>query len=147
MTRPRIEIRPVRTEDIPALLQLWRATESGPSITDTPEHLAMLVREAPDLFLAAESDGRVVGSVLGGWDLWRGHIYRLAVHPEFQRLGIARRLVAEIEARLRARGARRIYALALPREAAEAFWRTQPYEASEDVALVRTFTDEGLRPA
>jgi ribosomal protein S18 acetylase RimI-like enzyme len=141
MTQLDIVIRPVREDDIPSMLALWRATESGPSVTDTPEHLAMLVREAPDLFLAADDAGRIVGSVLGGWDLWRGHIYRLAVHPDYQRRGIARRLVAEIEARLRARGAVRIYALALPREAAEAFWRTQPYEASEDVALVRTFRD------
>jgi len=132
-------IREVRFDDIDALLALWRQTASGPSVTDTPAHLRMLVEQAPDLFLAAELDGLVVGSVLGGWDLWRGHIYRLAVHPEMQRRGLARRLVAEIEARLRARGAVRIYALALPRDAAQAFWRTQPYEVSEDATLVRTF--------
>ena len=40
-----------------------------------------------------------------------GHIYRLAVHPDYQRRGIAGRLGREIEARLRARGALRIYAL------------------------------------
>ena len=132
-------IREVRHDDIDSLLALWRATESGPSVTDTPAHLRRLVDQAPDLFLAADLQARVVGSVLGGWDLWRGHIYRLAVHPEVQRRGIARRLVAEIEKRLRARGAVRVYALALPRDAATAFWRSQPYETSEDVALVRTF--------
>jgi ribosomal protein S18 acetylase RimI-like enzyme len=141
MTADSIVIRNARHDDIQGLLALWHATESGPSVTDTPAHLAMLVDQAPDLFLAAETDGRVVGSVLGGWDLWRGHIYRLAVHPAYQRRGLARRLVAEIEARLRARGAMRIYALALPRDAAQAFWATQPYEQSEDVALVRTFAD------
>jgi ribosomal protein S18 acetylase RimI-like enzyme len=139
MANDNVIIREVRHEDIEALLALWRTTESGPSVTDTPAHLRMLVDRAPDLFLAAELDGRVVGSVLGGWDLWRGHIYRLAVHPDVQRRGIARRLVDAIEARLRARGAVRIYALALPRDATQAFWRTQPYEESEDIALVRTF--------
>jgi len=139
MTADNFIIREVRVDDIEALLALWRATESGPSVTDTPQHLSMLVEKAPDLFLAAEADGRIVGSVLGGWDLWRGHIYRLAVHPDVQRRGLARRLVSEIEVRLRARGATRIYALALPRDAALAFWQTQPYTESEDVALVRTF--------
>ena len=82
MTADHVTIREVRVDDIEALLALWRVTESGPSVTDTPAHLRMLVEQAPDLFLAAELDGRIVGSVLGGWDLWRGHIYRLAVHPE-----------------------------------------------------------------
>jgi ribosomal protein S18 acetylase RimI-like enzyme len=139
VTADNVVIREAGVDDIDALLALWRATESGPSVTDTPAHLRLLIEQAPDLFLAAVLDGRVVGSVLGGWDLWRGHIYRLAVHPSLQRRGLARRLVAEIEGRLRARGAVRIYALALPREAAQAFWRTQPYEESEDVALVRIF--------
>jgi ribosomal protein S18 acetylase RimI-like enzyme len=139
MTVDSMIIREVRRDDIEALLALWRTTESGPSVTDTPEHLSMLIDKAPDLFLAAEANGRIVGSVLGAWDLWRGHIYRLAVHPDVQRRGLARHLVQEIEARLRARGAKRIYALVLPRDAALAFWRTQPYTESEDVALVRTF--------
>ena len=73
---------------VEAILALWKETKSGPSITDTPDHLRMVTQEAPDLFLLAEVDGRLVGSILGGWDNWRGHIYRLAVHPEFRRRGL-----------------------------------------------------------
>ena len=53
--------------------------------------------------LVAEVDVRVVGSIVGGFDGWRGNIYRLAVHPRFRRRGVARALVVEIESRLRAR--------------------------------------------
>jgi ribosomal protein S18 acetylase RimI-like enzyme len=49
--------------------------------------------------------------VIGGWDGWRGNIYRLAVAPEYRRKGIARRLVAEIGRELFAKGATRISAL------------------------------------
>jgi ribosomal protein S18 acetylase RimI-like enzyme len=59
----------------------------------------------------AEVGGQVVGSVIGTFDGWRGNIYRLAVHPDHRRQGIARALVAEVEKMLVEQGARRITAL------------------------------------
>jgi len=136
------EIREARADEAEALLQLWKLTGSGPSITDTPEHLRMLTEQAPDLFLVAESEERLVGSILGGWDNWRGHIYRLAVHPACRRRGLARALTNEMEKRLRARGAKRIYALASTKqEMGVKFWESLPYEKSKDVPYVRTFSD------
>jgi ribosomal protein S18 acetylase RimI-like enzyme len=136
------QIREARADEAEALLELWRLTGSGPSITDTPAHLRMLTEEAPDLFLVAETEGQLFGSILGGWDNWRGHIYRLAVHPDFRRRGLARALTGEIEKRLRARGAKRIYALASTKqEMAVGFWESLPYEKSKDIPYVRTFAD------
>jgi ribosomal protein S18 acetylase RimI-like enzyme len=67
-----------------------------------------VVSENADLFLVAESDSCIVGMIIGGWDGWRGNIYRLVVLPAYQRKGIARALVLEIEHRLVAKGARRL---------------------------------------
>ena len=136
------EIREARPEEVDEILALWKSAGSGPSITDTPEHLRMLTERMPDLFLVAEADGRLVGSVIGGWDHWRGHIYRLAVHPDCRRQGLARRLTSDIEARLRARGAVRIYALAaVKQEMGVKFWESIPYEKSNDLPYVRTFEE------
>jgi ribosomal protein S18 acetylase RimI-like enzyme len=135
-------IREARADEVDEILALWKAAGSGPSVTDTSDHLRMLTAEMPDLFLVAESDGRLVGSVIGGWDHWRGHIYRLAVHPDYRRQGLARWLTSEIEARLRARGAVRIYALAATKqEMGVKFWESIPYEKSNDLPYVRTFEE------
>jgi ribosomal protein S18 acetylase RimI-like enzyme len=134
-----VMIREARADEVEDILNLWTAAGSGPSVTDTPEHLEMLTERMPDLFLVAERDGRLVGSIIGGWDGWRAHIYRLAVHPDLRRQGLARRLTAEIESRLRAKGAIRIYALAATKQdMAVRFWESLPYTKSNDIPYVRT---------
>lgn len=87
------------------------------------------MHENTGLFLVAEEAGRLVGTIIGGWDGWRGNIYRLAVSPEFRRRGVAGSLVAEVERRLRAKGASRVTALVVKSEDhAMAFWEAAGYE-------------------
>jgi len=125
-----------RHEDCPAVLDPWREAETIPSSTDSLTELHRLVAENTGLFLVAEVNGRLVGTIIGGWDGWRGNIYRLAVLPAFRRQGVARCLVAEVEARLWARGARRITALvARSEEQAISFWEAIGYQ--HDVRVVR----------
>src|SRR2546425_13313752 len=95
-----------------------------PSPTDTLEELLRLVRsEHGDGFLVAIQAGAIVGSVIGGWDGWRGNIYRLAVAPEARRRGLARRLVQEAEHVMQTKGARRLSALVERHEThAVGFW-------------------------
>ena len=118
-----IVIRPCRREECPAVLALWERAGAIPSATDTLEELRRLVDQQGDGFLVAEEQGRLVGSVIGGWDGWRGNIYRLAVAPEARRHGLARQLVHEAEQVLKAKGARRLSALVKRHEAhAVGFW-------------------------
>ena len=129
-------VREACRKDCPAVLDLWRHAEAMPSSTDRLEELERLVAEDRGLFLVAEVDGRLVGSIIGGWDGWRGNMYRLAVAPEYRRRGIARSLVAEVERRLRTQGARRITALIVGAEQeARAFWEAVGY--GHDVRILR----------
>jgi len=82
----------------------------------------MLQRDI-DLLLVAECDGRIIGTVLGGWDGWRGNIYRLAVIPEYRRRGIGSALVREVENRLKSKGAQKISIMVENQdELAKDFW-------------------------
>ena len=108
---PALSIRKGRPEDIERVLELWSDAGATPKPTDTPPDLARLLAEAQAVLLVAEADGRVVGTVIGGWDGWRGNIYRLTVLPEYRRRGIAGALMREVDAVLAGLGARRITAL------------------------------------
>jgi ribosomal protein S18 acetylase RimI-like enzyme len=104
-------IRPCRLDECQAVLDLWKQAGATPSLTDTLLELRRVVQENGDLFLVAEQEGRIVGTVLAGWDGWRGNLYRLAVLPEHRHRSIGRALVLEAERRLFVRGARRLTVL------------------------------------
>lgn len=108
-----IHIRKCTRSDCADVLQLWKSADATPSLTDTLDELQRTVEHDDSIFLVAtRANDRIVGSVIGGWDGWRGKIYRLAVAPEARRHGVAAALVREVSARLgREKGARRITAL------------------------------------
>ena len=109
--------------DIPAVLALWREADAHPTVTDDPAALETLIAGDADALLLAENGGEVVGSLIAGWNGWRGSLYRLAVHPAAQRRGIATELVRRALDELHARGARRIDAFVVTADDhAVAFW-------------------------
>ena len=129
-----LSIRACRPEDIDAVLELWRQAGATPGVTDTPDDLRRAIAESPAHVLVAEVGGRVIGSVIGTFDGWRGNVYRLAVHPSHRRRGVARALVGEVEKRLARRGAKRITAL-VERDApwAMSFWEAVGYRVDERI--------------
>jgi len=135
-----LSIRACRLEDIQRVLELWRQAGATPSVTDTADDLRRAITECPAHVLVAEVEGRVVGSIIGAFDGWRGNIYRLAVHPDCRRQKIARALVAEVEKRLAGQGAKRITALVEKDQLrAMSFWEAVGYRVDERmVRRVRT---------
>jgi ribosomal protein S18 acetylase RimI-like enzyme len=105
-------IRAAHCGDFSAVLQLWQqGGATPPSNSDSIDGLTRLMDTAGAVLLVATIDEEIVGSVIGGWDGWRGNIYRLAVAPEYRRRGIARSLMKEVSQALFDKGAERIGAL------------------------------------
>jgi ribosomal protein S18 acetylase RimI-like enzyme len=111
------------------VLALWAASRSAAATTpDTPGAVRRLLAADPGALLLAEVDGRIVGALIAASDGWRGSMYRLAVDPQYRRRGIARRLIACGEARLRERGVPRVTALMnTDDDAATAAWEALGY--------------------
>ena len=130
-----IELRPAGLPDVPALIGLWEvAAENDSRPADSPAKVEALIARDPDACtVAVTAEGRVVGSLISGWDGWRAHLYRLAVHPDVRRQGLARRLLAHAETRLVALGAGRIDAMVLEdNDLGQSLWKSLGYEPQED---------------
>lgn len=84
-----LSIRACRLEDIQEVLELWRHADATPSVTDNADDLRRAITDSPAHVLVADAGGRLIGSIIGTFDGWRGNIYRLAVHPDFRRHGVA----------------------------------------------------------
>jgi hypothetical protein len=85
-----IEIRTFSfPQDYPAVITLWETAGPGVHVgrSDAPDEIRKKLARDPDLFLLAEEDGKLVGSVIGGFDGRRGIVYHLAVHTVDGRAG------------------------------------------------------------
>jgi ribosomal protein S18 acetylase RimI-like enzyme len=122
------QLRPATAEDSAGVLELWREA-AEPTSTDSAEALGNLLRRDPEALIVAEAGARIVGSVIAGWDGWRGAIYRLAVAPDHRRRGLGRALLRAAEEHLTALGGRRLHAIVVKSNAnAVAFWTATDWE-------------------
>lgn len=106
-------IRTGRREDVGAVLEFWQHAAEGTDRHDSPEKVRALIDRDPEALFLAELEGELAGTVIAGWDGWRAHLYRLAVHPRLRRRGIATALLAAAEERFAAFGAFRADAMVL----------------------------------
>jgi len=101
-----IPIAEFSMDDYPVVHVLWQRGDLWMRPSDGPEATLLKLTRDPGLFLVARTaDGKVVGTVMGGWDGRRAYVYHLAVAPELQRQGIADALMDELEERFRGLGA------------------------------------------
>jgi GNAT superfamily N-acetyltransferase len=122
-----VTIRSATPADVPSVLALWRRERSAAALMPDTEEALLRAIETGAL-LVAELDGRLAGTLIAGFDGWRGNLYRLVVEPDYRRRGIGRALVRGGEDRLRELGAPRVTALVGAGEPdAAAFWAATGY--------------------
>lgn len=129
-----IRIREFTLDDYDTVYALWQNAGDGLGIgrSDTREEIAKKLQRDPDLFLVAEDDEKIVGTVIGGYDGRRGLIYHLAVDRAYRGRGIGTLLMDEVERRLRAKGCLRAYLLIKRgNEEVVEFYRQRGWETME----------------
>jgi len=103
-----VEIRPVKPQEEESVIKLWGDCGLLVPWNDPHRDIQRKLKMQPDMFLAACSGGRVIATVMAGYDGHRGWINYLAVDPKHRRSGLGRRIMAEAESRLRTVGCPKI---------------------------------------
>lgn len=101
-------VRPYIEADREAVVALWRASGLTVPWNDPYRDIDRKMAIDPKGFLVAEDEGKVVGTVMAGYEGHRGWINYLGVEPGRQRAGIGRALMAAATELLRARGCPKI---------------------------------------
>jgi len=129
-----IAVRAATVDDVDAVITFWQDAAGPSALVDQAGDVHRLLAASGSSLLLAEEDGVVVGSIIAGWDGWRGSLYRLAVVPSRRSEGIGRLLVAEAENALRGVGCQRVTALVhLELGDAGPFWTKVGYAHDTEV--------------
>ncbi len=93
-----VVVRPYETKDASAVVRLWETVfPDDPPWNDPPDVIRRKLTVQRELFFVCLSGGHLVGTVLAGFDGFRGWVNKVAADPEYQRQGIASRLMKAAE--------------------------------------------------
>jgi ribosomal protein S18 acetylase RimI-like enzyme len=125
-------IRTVTIDDYDALYELWDSTEQSRRalnpVDDSREGIERYLKRNPNTCFAAVTGRKVIGVILTGHDGRRAIIHHMCVHPDYRRMGIARRLVSMAEDALKKEGIQKVFGLVFKdNDTANTFWEAQGY--------------------
>jgi hypothetical protein len=97
-----MKIRAYRESDEDQVTELWDIVFPSSSTSNNPsKDIDRKLNVQRDLFIVALQDDVLIGTAMGGFDGHRGWVYFVAVHPDYQRQGIASSLMKHTEDELR----------------------------------------------
>jgi ribosomal protein S18 acetylase RimI-like enzyme len=128
------------TPDYNQVITLWQTAGPGIHIrrSDSEDEIKKKLQRDADLFLVAELDGLIIGTVLGGFDGRRGLVYHLAVDANYRNMGIGTALMIELERRMKLKGCLRSYLLVTHDNVdAVRFYESQNWEQMDILILAK----------
>ena len=130
-------VRPYKDEDHSALIELWEACfPDDPPWNNPTDVIRRKLTVQPELLMVCVADNRVFGSVLAGFDGFRGWVNKVATHPEYQRRGIASLMMKTAEEKLAAMGCPKLNLQVRAENAAVIeFYRAAGYKIEERVSM------------
>lgn len=139
-----MDIRPYLEADEAAVVALWQACGLTRPWNDPHKDIARKLTVQRELFLVGELDGRIVASVMAGYEGHRGWVNYLAVAPELQGRGHGAALMQRVEQEFRARGCPKVSLLVRASNSAVlAFYRRLGYAVDEAVPLGKRLIADG----
>lgn len=104
-----LAVRPFQSSDADAVVSLWEETlPSSQPWNDPKQVICRKQNHNDDLLFVGEQDGRIVATVIAGYDGIRGWIYAMAVAPDCRRQGVGRWMLEAGENALLAKGCAKV---------------------------------------
>lgn len=141
---PSVLVRAFKEEDEARVIELWTFAGLVRPWNDPKKDIARKLKVQRELFLVAELEGVLVGTVMAGYDGHRGWINYLAVDIGQRRRGIGTALMRDAERRLKLFGCPKIN-LQVRREntAVHAFYAALGFVEDEAVSLGKRLEQDG----
>ena len=131
-----MKIRPFREADEAQVVALWQACGLTRPWNDPHKDIARKLQVQRELFLVVEREGRIVASVMTGYEGHRGWVNYLAVDAAHRRGGLGARLMRHVEDLLLARGCPKLSLLVRTSNAdVLAFYRALGYAQDDAIPL------------
>lgn len=142
-----MKIRPYRPADRASVIRLWRDCNLLNPKNDPAKDILRKLKVKPGWFLIGEEDGKVVASVMAGYEGHRGWLNYVAVSPALRGKGHGRRMVERAEAVLKKAGCPKVnLQVRKGNEAVLGFYRELGYVEDEVVSMGKRFVDDSKKP-
>ena len=131
-----MKIRCFQSVDETAVIALWKRCDLVRPWNAPHRDICRKLKVNPEWFLVGLVDGRIVATVMAGYEGHRGWLNYLAVAAEFQRRGLARAMVAEAERLLRKAGCPKVnLQIRTSNQAVIEFYRPLGYSVDDVVSM------------
>lgn len=138
-----MQIRPFEPRDEPAVIALWEQCGLTRPWNDPRKDIARKLAVQPELFLVGLLDGRIMATVMAGYEGHRGWVNYLAVAPEHRSRGFGQALMTGVERLLLERGCPKVCLLVRTSNTAVLeFYRSLGYAQDEAVSLGKRLIDD-----
>ena len=138
-----IQFRQFHPDDTEQIVALWQACGLTRPWNDPRKDIERKLQEEPELFIVAEREGELLGSVMAGYDGHRGWIYYLSVLPAQQAQGVGKSLVLQAEQKLLAKGCPKIQLMIRSdNSSVRAFYSALGYESADVVVMGKRLIED-----
>ncbi len=103
-----MEIREYQESDEKDVIELWFKCDLVLPGNNPKRDIERKLKVDRDLFLVGSVNGKIITSVMGGYEGHRGCINLLAVDPKYRRKGYGRLMMEAVEQRIKEKGCHRI---------------------------------------
>jgi ribosomal protein S18 acetylase RimI-like enzyme len=142
-----MQLRSFEASDTAQVLALWHECNLVRPVNNPEKDIQRKLNVNPELFIVGLCDGRLVATVMAGYEGHRGWINYMAVAPTYRRKGLGRILMTEAERLLAARGCPKINLQVLAKNPeAIAFYRRLGYALDEFVSMGKRIEVDDLLP-